>query len=213
MTRCKVRYKQNVHHILDAGKSILISYSIPILHLSTSSCQNIHVSYTVFFFLLWRKIDREKKTYFSKSYVKKIFRIYIYCERARKNIWINFAAYLNKNATVTGQKNYFFSGFYVLSIFWNIIENIYVQWTNLFHWIYRFWKKLLVFKNVVAHFDHVFSFNDYSCLSMDTGSEYLPPPPLQNNKSIARRLLYFTDFSAPRNYENSSAFLFWKERH
>lgn len=71
-----------------------------------------------------------------------------------------------------------------------------------------FEKKLLVFKNVVAHFDHVFSVNDYSCLSMDTGSEFLLPPPFK-----ARRLLYFTDFSAPRNYENSSAFLFWKERH
>lgn len=89
-------------------------------------------------FSVLEKNRQRKKTYFSKSYVKKNFRIYIYCERARKNIWINFAAYLNKNATVTGQKNYFFSGFYVLAIFGNIIENIYVQWTNLFHWIYKF---------------------------------------------------------------------------
>lgn len=38
-------------------------------------------------------------------------------------------------------------------------------------------KKLLVFKSVVAHFDHVLSFNDQSCLSVDTGLECLPPPP------------------------------------
>lgn len=55
-------------------------------------------------FSVLEKNRQRKKTYFSKSYVKKNFRIYIYCERARKNIWINFAAYLNKNATVTGQR-------------------------------------------------------------------------------------------------------------
>lgn len=45
-------------------------------------------------------------------------------------------------------------------------------------------KKLLVFKSVVAHFDHVLSFNDQSCLSVDTGLECLPPPlsPFRNMK-------------------------------
>lgn len=44
-------------------------------------------------------------------------------------------------------------------------------------------KKLLVFKSVVAHFDHVLSFNDQSCLSVDTGLEcLLPPSPFKNIK-------------------------------
>lgn len=86
VTWCKVRYKQNVQHILDAGKSILISYSIPILHISISSCLNINVPYMVLFFCFGEKIEREKKTKrvftFSKSYKKLFaFSLYIYCER------------------------------------------------------------------------------------------------------------------------------------